>query len=316
MTLHRSGDHEPNPGDAPSMGCRLARSTAMPSTVLADRATRWYAKAARDLPWRRPGTSAWGVLTSEVMLQQTPAARVEPVYVEWMRRWPTPADLAAEPAGAAIRAWGRLGYPRRALRLHQCAGVLVAEYGGVVPAELVLLLGLPGVGAYTARAVAAFAYGQRQPVVDTNVRRLVARAHHGRADGGPATTTQDLQTVTALLPRQPIRAARASVAFMELGALVCTARTPSCVDCPLQTVCAWHRSGHPPPVGTRRRSQGYAGTDRQARGVLMALARTGPVRADEFAAAWPDQVQLTRALHGLLEDGLLVKAGRDRYELP
>jgi A/G-specific adenine glycosylase len=288
----------------------------MPSTTLADRAVRWYATAARDLPWRRPGTTAWAVLTSEVMLQQTPAARVAPVYEEWMHRWPEPADLAAEPAGAAIRAWGRLGYPRRALRLHQCATVLVEEHAGVVPDELPVLLGLPGVGAYTARAVAAFAFGQRQPVVDTNVRRMVARAHHGRADGGPATTTDDLLTVTDLLPRQPGKAARASIAFMELGALICTARAPSCADCPLRTVCAWHRAGRPPEVGPRRRSQGYAGTDRQARGVLMALARTAPVHASALADAWPDQVQLSRALAGLLEDGLLVRAGPDRYELP
>src|SRR5215470_8677783 len=148
MTPQLSGDHERDPGDAPSMVCRLARSTAMPSTVLADRAARWYATAARDLPWRRPGTTAWGVLTSEVMLQQTPAARVAPVYEEWMRRWPEPADLAAEPAGAAIRAWGRLGYPRRALRLHQCAIVLTEYHDGVVPDDLSVLLGLPGVGAY------------------------------------------------------------------------------------------------------------------------------------------------------------------------
>ena len=205
-----------------------------------------------------------------------------------MRRWPGPADLATEPAGAAIRAWGRLGYPRRALRLHQCAVVLVKEHAGVVPDDLSVLLGLPGVGAYTARAVAAFAFGQRQPVVDTNVRRLVARAHRGRADGGPATTTDDLLAVTDLLPRQPAKAARASVAFMELGALICTARAPSCPDCPLRTVCAWHRAGRPPPGGPRRRSQGYAGTDRQARGVLMALARTGPLHASAFPAAWPD----------------------------
>ena len=288
----------------------------MPSTTLADRAVRWYATAARDLPWRRPGTTAWGVLTSEVMLQQTPAARVAPVYEEWMRRWPEPAELAAEPAGAAIRAWGRLGYPRRALRLHQCATVLATDHGGVVPDDLSVLLGLPGVGAYTARAVAAFAFGQRQPVVDTNVRRLVARAHRGRADGGPATTTDDLLTVTDLLPRQPAKAARASIAFIELGALICTARAPSCADCPLRTVCAWDRAGRPPVEGPRRRSQGYAGTDRQARGVLMALARAGTLHAAAFDDAWPDQVQLQRALDGLLEDGLLIMAGPDQYELP
>jgi A/G-specific adenine glycosylase len=304
----------PPPGEMTIRG--LARSMAMRATTLADRAINWYATAARDLPWRRPGTSAWGVLTSEVMLQQTPAVRVAPAYLQWMSRWPTPADLAAEPAGEAIRAWGRLGYPRRALRLHQCAVVIVADHAGVVPEDLPVLLGLPGIGTYTARAVAAFAYGQRHPVVDTNVRRLVARAHHGRAEAGPATTTHDLLTVTDLLPRQPARAARASVAFMELGALVCTARTPSCMDCPLQTVCAWHGAGRPAHTGPRRASQKYAGTDRQARGVLMAMARQGTVHASAFETAWPDQMQLNRALAGLIEDGLLIRTSEHSYELP
>ncbi len=162
----------------------------MRRTTLADRAIRWYEAAARDLPWRRTGTSAWAVLVSEVMLQQTPVARVEPVWTEWLRRWPSPAALAAEPAGEAIRAWGRLGYPRRALRLHECARALVDRHGGQVPSDVDALLALPGVGGYTARAVAAFAFGQRHPVVDTNVRRLIARAMSGHSrwrrchDGG------------------------------------------------------------------------------------------------------------------------------------
>jgi A/G-specific adenine glycosylase len=288
----------------------------MRATTLAEKAIRWYDVSARDLPWRGPDTSAWSVLTSEVMLQQTSAARVAPVFVAWLRRWPTPRDLAAEPAGEAIRAWGRLGYPRRALRLHQCAVVLTTSYDGVVPTDLGLLLQLPGVGAYTARAVAAFAYGQRHPVVDVNVRRLVARAHGGLPDGGPATTTADLLTVESLLPRQPARAARASIALMELGAVVCTARAPSCPDCPLQTACAWHAAGQPLAGATRRRSQGYAGTDRQARGVLLALARQAPLPSTTAEAAWPDPAQLARALAGLLADGLLVPAGKDLYTLP
>ena len=175
----------------------------MGAMTLADRAIRWYDRTARDLPWRRPGTTPWGVLVSEVMLQQTPVVRVAPVWTEWLARWPTPADLAAEPAGEAVRAWGRLGYPRRALRLHECARAVVARHGGAIPAELADLLELPGVGTYTARAVAAFAYRQRHPVVDTNVRRLIARANSGRPDGGMSTTMADLLTVDALLPAQP-----------------------------------------------------------------------------------------------------------------
>jgi A/G-specific adenine glycosylase len=289
-----------------------------PQSTIADRAIEWYAGAFRDLPWRRPGTTAWGVLVSEIMLQQTPVARVRPVYEEWLRRWPAPGDLAGEPAGAAIRAWGRLGYPRRALRLHACAGVITVRHAGVVPDDLAALLALPGVGSYTARAVAAFAYGRREPVVDTNVRRLTARAVLGRADGGAATTAADLATVAALLPDDPARAARASAALMELGALVCTARQPACDDCPLRRDCSWRRNGRPASQARGRAAQRYAGTDRQARGALLALCRahSGSVDAETLAAAWPDLIQGERALASLIADGLLVSSGAGLFGLP
>jgi A/G-specific adenine glycosylase len=284
----------------------------------ADAAIRWYDATARDLPWRRPGTSPWGVLVSEVMLQQTQVARVAPVWTAWLDRWPVPSALAASSPGDAVRAWGRLGYPRRALRLHATATALVERHGGDVPADVDHLLALPGIGAYTARAVAAFAFGQRQAVVDTNVRRLVARAVGGRPDGGPATTAADLAAVEALLPARGARAARASVAFMELGALVCTARLPACDGCPLRRRCRWHRAGRPVEQGQARRGQGYAGTDRQVRGLLLAVARDapGPVTGRALDAVWSDAVQRRRALAGLLEDGLLVRAPGGRYALP
>ena len=294
-------------------------SESMRSTQLADRAIRWYAREARDLPWRRPGTTPWGVLVSEVMLQQTPAARVAPVWLEWQQRWPTPRALAAESPAAVIRAWGRLGYPRRALRLHECAVAIVEQHDGSVPSTLAELLRLPGIGTYTARAVATFAFGQRHPVVDTNVRRLVARAVGGYADGGGATTTADLDAVEALLPRSPARAAKASAAFMELGAVVCTARRPACGVCPLRDVCAWRLAGHPVLTARApRRPQRYAGTDRQVRGVILALARAseGGLDIDTIDAAWPDAAQRRRALVGLLEDGLLVQGSTGRFYLP
>jgi A/G-specific adenine glycosylase len=286
-------------------------------TTVADRAIRWYATAARDLPWRRPDATPWAVLISEIMLQQTPVSRVTPAYEEWLRRWPSPAALAAAPAGAAIQAWGRLGYPRRALRLHQCAVVITTVHGGQVPASLDDLLSLPGVGAYTARAVAAFAFGQRQPVVDTNVRRLVHRSRLGHPDGGPATTAADLVTVAALLPTAPARAARASAAFMELGALVCTTREPACSVCPLRSDCAWQSAGPPAPTH-RRPGQGYQGTDRQARGAVLALCRAAPdgVPAPAIEAAWPAAEQRARAVSGLLKDGLIVVIDPDLYGLP
>ncbi|HEX5741966.1 MAG TPA: A/G-specific adenine glycosylase [Pilimelia sp.] len=287
--------------------------------TLADDALRWYAAHARDLPWRSPDATAWGVLVSEVMLQQTPVRRVLPVWLRWQDRWPTPAALAAAPVAEAIRAWDRLGYPRRAMRLHACATAIVDHHGGAVPATLDALLALPGVGAYTARAVATFAYGQRHPVVDTNVRRFVARCVAGAADAGPATTAADLAAAERLLPADPAAAARASAAFMELGAVVCTARDPACADCPVRERCAWRRSGQPLPAGPTRRPQAYAGTDRQVRGRLLAVLRaaTGPVPQAALDAAWQDAAQRERALASLLADGLAVRdAAPGHFRLP
>src|SRR3954462_3608038 len=211
------------------MTSSAACSPAIPAPVpdSGETIVDWYAGAARDLPWRRPGTDAWAVLVSEVMLQQTPVARVEPVWRQWMARSPTPTALAAVPPADVIRAWGKLGYPRRALRLREAAVAVVERHGGVVRADVSALEALPGVGIYPARAVACFGYGQPQPVVDTNVRRVVARLVHGRAEAGTARAT-DLSDIAALTPPDAGRATRFSVAAMELGALVCVAGTPRC----------------------------------------------------------------------------------------
>ncbi|WP_091552491.1 A/G-specific adenine glycosylase [Micromonospora pattaloongensis] len=283
----------------------------MPETTLAAAAIRWYDENARDLPWREPDVGAWAILVSEIMLQQTPVVRVLPAWRAWLSRWPTPAALAADTPAEAIRMWGRLGYPRRALRLRECAVAIVERHSGVVPTDLDALLALPGVGTYTARAVATFAYGQRHPVVDTNVRRFVARAVAGEPDAGPATRPADLVATEALLPAEPVRAARASAAFMELGALICTARTPRCADCPVTEVCAWRASGRPAPTGPTRRPQQYAGTDRQVRGLLLAVLReaTGPVPHERLDLVWADAAQRSRALAGLVADGLVELVG-------
>jgi A/G-specific adenine glycosylase len=278
---------------------------------LSDEAIAWYASNARDLPWRKPDTTPWGVLVSEVMLQQTPVVRVEPAWHAWMTRWPTPAALAADTPAEAIRMWGRLGYPRRAMRLHACAEHMVEHHGGEVPSELDQLLALPGIGTYTARAVATFAFGQRHPVVDTNVRRVVSRAVEGLPDAGPTTTAADLVAVEELLPADEGQAARASIALMELGALVCTARSPKCPVCPAKATCAWRMNGAPAATGPSRRPQRYAGTDRQVRGLLMEVLRhaTGPVPRQRLDLVWPDDVQRARALTGLVQDGLVEPDG-------
>jgi A/G-specific adenine glycosylase len=277
----------------------------------------WYARAARDLPWRRPDVDAWAVLVSEVMLQQTPVARVEPVWRDWMARWPTPAALAAVSPADVIRAWGKLGYPRRALRLREAAVAVVERYDGVVPDDVAALEALPGVGTYTARAVACFGYGQPQPVVDTNVRRVVARLLHGRAEAANARAS-DLADVLALTPPDRARAVRFSVAAMELGALVCVSGTPRCGSCPVRDRCAWVRAGSPPHDGPARRVQKFAGTDRQVRGRLLDVLRAAhhPVTAAELDTAWADAVQRSRCLDSLLSDGLVEQTDDGQFTLP
>jgi A/G-specific adenine glycosylase len=278
----------------------------------------WYAENARDLPWRRPDASPWAVLVSEIMLQQTPVVRVLPAYETWLVRWPTPAALAAEPPGEAVRAWGRLGYPRRALNLHASARAIVERHDGVVPAEYDELRALPGVGAYTAAAVASFAYRRRHPVLDTNVRRVLARVVTGVEYPPKTHTTAEVRLAESLLPVDPPVAARWSVAVMELGALVCTARAPRCADCPLSADCAWRLAGKPPYDGPPRKGQTYAGTDRQCRGRLLAVLRhsTGPVAKTALDEVWDDALQRERALAALIEDGLVDPLPDDRYALP
>lgn len=278
----------------------------------------WFAGQGRDLPWRLPETPAWHILISEVMLQQTPVARVLPIWLEWTARWPTPSAMAAASPAEVLRAWGKLGYPRRALRLHECAGVLAAEHDDAVPSDVDTLLTLPGVGAYTARAIACFAYGQRVPVVDINVRRVIARTVHGQGDPGPASTTRDLADVDAVLPEDVARAARYSAALMEFGALVCTARKPDCGSCPL-TECAWRAAGFPTYDGPKRPTQKFEGTDRQARGRLLDVLRdaSGPVGRAALDLAWTqDPGQRDRALDSLLVDGLIEQTETGLFALP
>ncbi|HEX2312158.1 MAG TPA: A/G-specific adenine glycosylase [Thermomonospora sp.] len=278
----------------------------------------WYAENLRDLPWRAPDATPWAILVSEIMLQQTPVARVLPVWEQWMRRWPTPAALAAEPSGEAVRAWGRLGYPRRALRLHACAVTLVERHGGEVPSGYDDLRALPGIGAYTAAAVASFAFRQRHAVLDTNVRRVLARLVTGVEYPPKSQTAAEVTLAESLLPVDAEVAARWAVAVMELGALVCTARTPRCADCPVLADCAWHRAGRPAYDGPPRRGQTYAGTDRQCRGRLLAVLRhaEGPVEKPALDVVWSDPVQRERALDGLIADGLVDPLDDGRYALP
>jgi len=277
----------------------------------------WYRDNARDLPWRRPGFGAWGILVSEFMLQQTPVARVIPLLEAWLERWPTPAALAAAAPADAVRQWANLGYPRRALWLHRAAVEIRDRHTGVVPRDVDDLLALTGIGDYTARAVAVFAYGDRHPVVDTNTRRVLARAVQGRSQPGPAAK-RDLADMAEILPDDVTDSTVVNAAAMELGALVCAARVPRCDLCPLADRCAWRAAGYPDTGDTRVKQARYEGSDRQTRGAILKVlrsAQTHDVAVDDVIGDWPDTVQRDRAIDSLVSDGL-VEAVDGRLRLP
>lgn len=282
---------------------------------LHDSIISWFDANSRDLPWRR-GASPWAVMVSEFMLQQTPVSRVLPVYEAWIERWPTPAALANASTGEAVRAWGRLGYPRRALRLHAAATAIAEHHGGEVPESHDALLALPGIGEYTAAAIASFAYGQRHVVLDTNVRRVFARIAAGQQFPAPSLTSAERQLATSLMPEHD--AHRWAAATMELGALVCTARAPICSECPVANLCRWRKLGYPAYDGPPRRGQAWAGTDRQCRGRLMAVLRDSPVPVPKIQLdlVWADELQRERALDGLVADGLVEPLADEMYRLP
>lgn len=275
----------------------------------------WFDRAARDLPWRRD-PSPWAVMVSEFMLQQTPVVRVLPVFEAWMARWPSPGDLAAELTGEAIRAWGRLGYPRRALRLHAAAVAIVEHHAGEVPRSREELLALPGVGDYTAAAVESFAFAGRAVVLDTNVRRVFARVVSGDQFPSTSVTAAERELARGLLPVDD--AHRWAAATMELGAIVCTARTPACDECPVAQLCRWRAADYPAYTGPPRRGQSWEGTDRQCRGRLMAVLRDapGPVAKVALDLVWPDSTQRERALDGLIADGLVDPIAAGMFALP
>jgi len=300
---------------------RTSDVTALHRSILS-----WYTANARDLPWRIPPGEwpwpdvdrPWAVLVSEVMLQQTPVVRVEPVWRRWMDLWPTPSALAAATPGDAVREWGRLGYPRRALRLHAAATAIVGHHGGVIPADLVQLQSLPGIGSYTAAAVGAFAFGIRSAVVDVNVRRVEARMVTGVQHPAPSLSAAETRLADDLLPRDRSAAAAWNVAVMELGALVCKASAPSCGECPVRSQCAWVLAGHPEHDGPRRTPQKWHGTDRQVRGKLLQVLReaSAPVPKVALDVVWQDDGQRDRCLASLIEDGLVEPLPRELFRLP
>ena len=303
----------------------------------------WWSRYARDLPWRFGRTTPWGVLVSEVMSQQTQMSRVVPYWTAWMRVWPDAASLAAAPKAEVITAWGRLGYPRRALRLQECARQVAGQYADRLPRDYDQLVALPGIGDYTASAVMSFAYGERIAVIDTNIRRVLSRVFLGRESKGGAASREERQLAWQVLPededpeasdhrvngddrletadpqirsavwREP-PSARWNQAVMELGATVCVARKPACDICPLAGHCRFLKAGLPGlGSGRTRPRQRFAGTDRQIRGsILQALrqASGAPVFRKDLKPLCDDEIRLDRCIASLDEDGLL-EIGQD-----
>lgn len=286
--------------------------------IIVTRLLAWYATARRALPWRAPGTHAWGVYVSEVMAQQTQVDRVAPLWLRWMERWPTPAALASSPPADVLRAWDRLGYPRRALWMHAAAVAMVRDHDGEVPRGEAELRALPGIGEYTAAAIRAFAYGERTPVLDVNVRRVHARVFDGVAAPRSSISRAEREHHDRFLPSDAEVAAALSQAVMEFGALVCTARNPACDTCPLADCCSWNLAGRPAALASGRRQASFAGSDRQCRGALMRVLRDAraavPVSALE--ETWTDALQRARCLDSLVADGLVVPLAGERYTLP
>jgi A/G-specific adenine glycosylase len=251
------------------------------------------------------------------MLQQTPANRAVTPWLDWVARWPGSAELAAAKPADVLRQWGRLGYPGRALRLQQTAVAIEVQHGGQVPADESALRQLPGVGEYTAAAVMAFGFGRRSTVLDTNVRRVIARVWHGDALPRAHITRAERDFAAELVPRNNARAAEWAAAAMELGAVLCRARSPLCDKCPVSGECAWFLAGRPEATG-RRRVAPFAGTDRQVRGIVLQQLRQSsrPIAIDGLAWLWHDQEQLDRAINSLVSDGLAERTSTGRLRLP
>jgi A/G-specific adenine glycosylase len=274
----------------------------------------WGGEGIRELPWRDT-RNRWHVLVSEVMLQQTQADRVVPKYVEFIGRYPTPRACADAPLGELLAMWQGLGFPRRCRNLHAAAGEIVARHGGDVPGDHAALLALPGVGDYTARAVLAFADGAAIGVVDTNVSRVFSRQLNRPLGRRDATTIAD-----ATVPAD--RAWEWNQLLMDLGARVCTARSPRCESCPVFGTCAWRREGGDDPAPhsfhTSKPQGRFDGSDRQARGRLMKAVVTQPVERIAAAALMGlahDASRADRLIDDLLREGLLAE-GNGRLVLP
>lgn len=275
----------------------------------------WYELHGRhDLPWRRT-PDPYAILVSEVMLQQTQVERVLPFWAAWMDRWPTFQDLAAASPADVITAWAGLGYNRRSIALRRAA--IAVSQAGNAPNSVDGLRLLPGVGRYTASAVACFAFGERVPVVDTNIARVLARVILG-VEGAKATGPPVIENAaTSLLPGR--RARDHNLALMDLGATVCVARAPRCAECPLQRECAWLKAGSPRVAAPPNRTPAtFELTARYARGRIIDTLRNVPsATTDQLALMLPERHRgdAEKHLEALRRDGL-VELSDSAWRLP
>lgn len=308
----------------------LTEETSQPlrelATLTRDNVALFWHSCARDLPWRFGRTTPWGVLVCEVMSQQTQMSRVVPYWLTWMQTWPDAQSLAHATSAEIITAWGRLGYPRRALRLQSCAQVVATRYRNKLPCTYEELIALPGVGDYTASAILSFAYGKHIAVIDTNIRRVLMRAFTGTESHGGSTTQSDRELAAAVLPEDNhVTTATANAtnttnttctssvwnqAIMEIGATICTARSPQCTACPLQTWCRFKAAGFPGLGRHTRPQQHFAGTNRQVRGIILQALREAHKKQQvlqrcEINNLWSNQTQLGECIASLNHDSLI-----------
>jgi A/G-specific adenine glycosylase len=265
----------------------------------------------RPLPWiGHP--SAWAILVSEVMLQQTQVSRVLGPWERFLHRFPDPTSCANAPLASVLREWEGLGYHRRARALHQAAQRIRDHFGGEVPDNVDDLRSLAGVGEYTANAVASFAFGHTVAVLDTNVGRVLARALANR----PLRHREARELAEKLLPSR--ESASFNQALLDLGAQFCRS-TPLCESCPVARACRWHQEGGEDPApssaAVSRPQSTFQGSDRQVRGQILGLlrAREAPL-GDLLDVTGVDSERLTKVVEGLLKDGLIQKKGA-RFEL-
>lgn len=287
----------------------------------------WWDENARDLPWRFGRTTPWGILISEVMSQQTQMSRVVRYWTDWMDVWPDAASLAKASTAEVITAWGRLGYPRRALRLQECAKVVAEQYHNELPKTYDELVALPGIGDYTASAVMSFAFGRRIAVLDTNVRRVLWRTFKGEESFGGATKPAERELANAVLPQDAKESVTWNEALIELGALVCTAKNPKIDEDPWAAHSRFYAAGCPHMGEKRTRPrQSFKGTNRQVRGIVLnalrALSSAGSgdkavsLSRDDVEKLWGDHIQLDQCIASLDEDGLIEIGPNGSLHLP